>query len=324
MYTRRELGKLVLAGIPGAALLGRTASGQTEPNSRINGVRVGTITYSYRSMPDQSAEATLRYIVDSGISEIELMSGPAESFAGAPSGGRGGGGGRGRGASLTPEQQAAQQATQREAQENMRKWRLSVSMDKYKALRKMYNDAGVQIFAWKCMTPNMSDEEIEYVFNVAEALGCTHTTLELTDDAAQLKRIGAFAEKHKIYAAYHTHTQGSMTVFDQAFAASKANMANIDFGHYVAGTGESPLPFLMKFHDRISSFHLKDRTTPANGAKNLPWGTGDTPLKEILQTLRKNRWTMPATIELEYQVPEGSDAVKEVSKCLQFCRNALA
>src|SRR5262245_14548297 len=324
MYTRRELGKLVLAGIPGAALLGQTASGQTKPNSRINGVRVGTITYSYRSMPDQSAEATLRYIVDSGISEIELMSGAAESFAGAPSGGRGGGGGRGRGASLTPEQQAAQQAVQREAQENMRKWRLSVSMDKYKALRKMYNDAGVQIFAWKCMNPNMSDDEIEYVFNVAEALGCTHTTLELTDDVAQLKRIGAFAEKHKIYAAYHTHTQGSITVFDQAFAASKANMANIDFGHYVAGTGESPLPFLVKFHDRISSFHLKDRTTPAHGAKNLPWGTGDTPLKEILQTLKKNRWTMPATIELEYQVPEGSDAVKEVSKCLQFCRDALA
>src|SRR5436190_3427826 len=53
------------------------------------------------------------------------------------------------------------------------------------------------------------------VFNVAEALGCTHTTLELTDDVAQLKRIGAFAEKRKIYAAYHTHTQGSMTAFDQ-------------------------------------------------------------------------------------------------------------
>jgi sugar phosphate isomerase/epimerase len=279
-------------------------------------------------MPDQSAEATLRYIVDSGISQIELMNGPAENYAGAPSGGRGGGGGgrggRGRGAALTPEQQAAQQAAQREAQENMKKWRLSISMDKYKALRKMYNDAGVQIFAWKCMNPNMSDDEIEYVFNVAEALGCTHTTLELTDDVAQLKRIGAFAKKHKIYAAYHTHTQGSMTVFDQAFAASKANRANIDFGHYVAGTGESPLPFLMKFHDRISSFHLKDRTTPANGAKNLEWGTGDTPLKKILQAVKKNRWTMPATIELEYQVPEGSDAVKEVSKCLQFCKDALA
>ena len=192
-------------------------------------------------------------------------------------------------------------------------------MDKYRALRKMYTDAGVTIYAWKCLTPSMSDEEFEYVFNVAEALGCTHTTLELTDDVAQLKRIGAFAEKHKIYAAYHTHTQGSMTAFDQAFAASKANMANVDLGHYVAGgnVGGSTLQFLEKFHDRIASFHLKDRTTPEHGAKNLPWGTGDTPLKQILQLVKKNKWTMPAAIEIEYDVPPGSDAVKEVARCLQ-------
>ena len=61
-------------------------------------MQIGTITYSYRSMLDQSAEATLKYIVDSGISAIELMGGPVESFAGAPAAaGRGGGGGRGPG-----------------------------------------------------------------------------------------------------------------------------------------------------------------------------------------------------------------------------------
>ena len=92
-------------------------------------------------------------------------------------------------------------------------------MDPFKKLRKMYNDAGVTIYAWKQLSANMSDEEFEYIFNVAEALGCTHTTLELpTDDGRQLKRIGDFAMKKKIYAAYHTHAQGSMTAFDQAFA----------------------------------------------------------------------------------------------------------
>ena len=33
---------------------------------------------------------------------------------------------------------------------------------------------------------------------------------------------------------------------------------------------------------------------------------------------------MPASIELEYDVPEGSDAVKEVGKCVEYCRRALA
>src|SRR3954464_6845519 len=388
--TRREVRRLPLAGLPAAAVLARTegifgAFAQAKPNSRINGVQIGAITYSYRSMPDQSAEATLKYVVDSGISAIELMGGPVESFAGAPTSGRGGGAGgggarggrrgggaggggggggpggaapadapppqfnaswagqpcnaaprgdappaargggagagRGRG-DATPEQQAAQ----REAAEKLKAWRTSVSMDKFKALRKMYNDAGVTIYAWKQLSPNMSDEEYEYIFNVAEALGCTHTTLELVEDEAQLKRIGDFAIKKKVYAAYHTHTQGSMTAFDKAFAISKGNMANVDLGHWVAAgnIGGTPMDFLKKYHDRTASFHLKDRTLPEHCALNLPWGTGETPIKEILQLVQKNKWKIPASIELEYDVPEGSDAVKEVRKCLDYCRRALA
>lgn len=374
-YTRRELGKLALA-LPAAALAPARMFGQTKPNSLIEGVQIGTITYSFRSMTDQSAEAVLKYVVDSGISAIELMGGPVESFAGAPtSGGRGGGGGRGgrggregggregggrggpdpatltaswngvkcaparrgdepapaagggrRGGGggrgeMTPEQQAAQQ----EAAAKLKAWRTSVSMDPFKKLRKMYNDAGVTIYAWKQLNQNMSDEEFEYIFNVAEALGCTHTTLELPTDPAALKRIGDFAMRKKIYAAYHTHTQGSMTAFDQAFALSKGNMANVDFGHWVAAgnIGGTPMQFLEKYHDRISSFHLKDRTKPENCALNVPWGTGETPIREILQLVKKNRWNMPASIELEYQVPESSDAVREVRKCVEYCRNAL-
>ena len=324
VYTRRDFAKLALAGVPASAMIEKVFAAPapdpaSRPNSLINGVQIGTITYSYRSMPDQSGDATLKYVVDSGISAIELMSGPAEQFAGAPASGRGGGGRRGE---QTPEQQAAQRA----AAEQLKQWRLSVSMDTYKALRKKYNDAGVTIFAWKCLNPGMSDQEIEYVFNVAQALGCTHTTLELTDDVAQLKRIGGFAEKYKIYAAYHTHTQGGMTVFEPALAASKGNMANIDLGHYVAGgnVGGTTLQFLQKYHDRVASFHIKDRTTPDHGAKNLPWGTGDTPVAEILRLVKQNGWKMPATIELEYDVPPGSDAVKEVRKCLAYCRTALA
>ena len=329
-YTRREFTKLALTATPAIGLIGEPLFGsaqvQAKPNSLFNGVQVGTITYSYRSMPDQSAEATLQYVIDSGISAIELMDGPAETFAGRPAGGRGGGrGGRG-GAPLTPEQQAERQAAQQAAQAALKAWRTSVSMDKYKALRTMYNDAGVSIYAFKLLSPNMSDEEFEYVFNVAEALGCTHTTLELPTDEAALKRIGDFAVKRKIYAAYHTHTQGSMEAFDRAFAISPGNMANVDLGHYVAGgnVGGTPIEFLEKHHARISSVHLKDRKSKDNGGDNLPFGTGDTPIKEILQTMKKRAWRFPASVELEYRVPEGSNAVAETKKCVQYCAEALA
>jgi sugar phosphate isomerase/epimerase len=116
-----------------------------------------------------------------------------------------------------------------------------------------------------------------------------------------------------------------MTAFDQAFAISKGNMANVDFGHWTAGgnVGGTPMQFLQKHHDRISSFHLKDRTTPEHCALNLPWGTGETPIKEILQMVSKNRWKIPASIEFEFAIPEGSDPVKEVRKSVEYCRTVL-
>jgi len=116
-----------------------------------------------------------------------------------------------------------------------------------------------------------------------------------------------------------------MTAFDRAFALSKGNKANVDVGYYVAAgnVGGSPMQFLEKFHDRIASFHLKDRTTPEHCALNLPWGAGETPIKEILQLVKKNKWSIPATVELEYDIPEGSDAVREVRKCVDYCRRAL-
>lgn len=318
-YTRRGFGKLALAAAPAAGLLQpANCAAQGKPNSLFNGVQIGVITYSYRTMPDQSAEAYLKYVVDSGVSAIELMGDPAETHAGRPEQpGR-----VGRGQQLTPKQQAERQA----AQAALKAWRLSVSMDKYKALRKMYNDAGVSIYAFKLLSTNMSDEEMEYVFNVAEALGCTHTTLELPTDEAQLKRLGDYANRRKIYAAYHTHAQGSMTAFDRAFELSPGNSANVDLGHYVAGgnVGGTTLEFLEKHHARISSFHLKDRQTPDHGAGNVAWGAGDTPIKEILQLVKKRGWKMPASIELEYQFPDDSNPVAEVKKCVDYCRAALA
>jgi len=99
---------------------------------------------------------------------------------------------------------------------------------------------------------------------------------------------------------------------------------NLDCGHYVAGTSESPIPVIQKLHDRIASIHLKDRKKASNGGANLPWGEGETPIRDILQLMRKEKYNFPASIELEYAIPEGSDAVVEVKKCIQYCKAALA
>ena len=58
------------------------------PNSVINGVRIGCITYSYRGGAN-TAEYTLDCLLKDGLSETELMDGPIRSFAGITGGGRG-------------------------------------------------------------------------------------------------------------------------------------------------------------------------------------------------------------------------------------------
>lgn len=171
---------------------------------------------------------------------------------------------------------------------------------------------------------SMSDAEFDYFFEMGNALGATCLTIELPEDEAFLKRIGDAALRHKMVVGYHAHTQATPTLWDKALALSKGNTINLDCGHYFAGTGESPVPVIVQHADRISSLHLKDRKKQGSpGGDNLPWGKGDTPIKEILQTMKKNKYKFPASIEQEYAIPAGSDAVKEVAKCLAYCRQAL-
>jgi sugar phosphate isomerase/epimerase len=299
------------------AMGGARSTGMNRPNSNFNGVQIGAITYSFRGMPG-SAEDTLKYTVESGISSIELMGDVAENFAGMP---RGAGRGRRRGRrQMTDEERQAR----RKAQEDQLKWRLSVTMDKYRALRKLYNDAGVKIHIVKfgnIGNGNMTDREIDYYFNVAKALGARGITRELSEEAA--KRLGPIADEHKIIIGFHNHTQLKPTTYDGPILSyGKYLGINLDIGHYVAGTNESPIPLIQKHHDRILSLHIKDRKV--NNGPNMPFGEGDTPVALVLQLMKREGWKFPADIELEYRVPKGSDAVTEVAKCVQFCKKALA
>ena len=289
------------AFLPERLLAAAAPSGK--PNSVFNGVRIGCISYSYRSTIS-TAEDTLKALIQDGLSEVELMGGAIQTFAGIS-------GGAPRGRKGAPAEPAAKPTdAQREAQ-----------LAKCKELRKMYNDAGINIHIHK--TPfGQSDEEIEFNFLIAKALGCMGITTERSEPLA--KKLAPFAEKHKIWVGFHNHTNNfpAMDQMDPILACGQYIGFNFDAGHYFAGTkGLSPIPVIEKYHDRIISLHMKDRT--ADGG-NLPWGQGKTPIKEILQLIRKEKWTFPVDIELEYKVPADSNAVAEVAKCVQYCKEALA
>jgi sugar phosphate isomerase/epimerase len=320
-YTRRDIGKMALATVAVPSLLPSRPAALQLGNARINGVLVGSQTYSFRAMQadPKSIIAAFKTI---GLFEAELMSGHAEGLAGIPALPNFGRGAGGRGNPLTPEQQAEMKT----AQDSQNKWRMSTSAATWAAVRKMWNDAGVDVrYLTYNMGANVTDEMIEYGMQMAKGLGVRAITTSTTVSMAP--RIAPFADKHNMIVAVHGHADiknpnqiSTEETFLKCFESSKNIWANLDIGHYTAA-GLNPVDFLQKHHGRITNLHVKDRKNLANGQANVPFGQGDTPIKEVLQLLKKNKWDIAANIEFEY---EPNEPLVEMPKCLEYIRQALA
>lgn len=312
----------------GAMIIGKSALAnpffQSKPNSLIKGVQIGVTTYSFRSMPSQP-DKLIQYCIDSNINAVELKGDEVEDYLGKPA----------NPVKLPPRQPGQPRAELsdetkaqiKQYQQTVANWRETVSMDKFAELRKKFTAAGLHIFAYKpnSLGPDNTDGEVEYSLRAAKALGANSVSVELPADPAQTQRLGDLAAKHKVYIGYHAHLQASETAWDTALSQSPYNTLNLDCGHYMAAgnTKESLLALIESKHRFITSMHLKDRKSKQNGGKNMPWGEGDTPLKEILTLMKEKKYKMPATIELEYDLPAGSDAVKETKRCRDYAQQLL-
>lgn len=301
------------------ALTSVTAGAQEKPDSNYGGVQIGAITYSFRSI--REVEDVLQACVDAGLSSVELMGTGVEAYLGAPEN------------PLTRREMRDLEslpAEKKEAlakyQEDIMAWRYSdATMEKYAALRKKFNDAGVNIHIYK-WEAGRSDEELDYSFKVARTLGAIGITTEIGEEACI--KVGAAAERAGMLAIFHNHFQFAEEGFDvdKLLALNPANRLNFDIGHYFGSTGKDPVAFIEKYHDRIASIHVKDKTAkdnPEKGNVNKAFGQGETPVIEVLQLIQRNHWPIYCDIELEYPIPEGSDAVKETALCREYCRQAL-
>ena len=310
LYSRRDFGKLALAGLPLSLEFASV-------DSKIKGVQIGAITYSFRTIPDP--EEIIKAMVRIGLGEVELMSNHAEALAGAPPAGFPGGRGRG-GGQLTPEEQAEMQARA----EALRKWRMSSSPATFQPVRQKFAEAGISLrLLCYNMNRNTPDDEIEYAFQMAKALGVKAITTSTQVSVA--KRIAPFADRHRMIVGYHGHSNltdpeefAKPESFAAAMSFSKYHGINLDIGHFTAANYD-PIPYIQEHHARITNLHLKDRKR--DQGDNVPWGEGDTPIKPVLQLLRQKKYGIPANIEFEYR---GEDAVAEVARCFQFCKDALA
>ena len=327
IINRRDLFKSATA----AALLPlQRATAATRIDSKVNGVQLGAITYSFNRIAAPDPQAIIRAYTEIGLGEAELMSNHCEALAGAPAMPafqRPAGPRPAPGAprpQATPEQIAEREA----AQAKMKDWRASTSTATWKGVAKKFNDAGIDL-ALLCynMQDSMKDDDIEYGFTMAKGLGVKGITTSTTLTMA--KRIAPLADKHKLMVGYHGHDAtndpnqtATLESYDTLMSYGKYNGINLDIGHFTAANYDA-VAFIKQHHAKITNLHLKDRKKD-HGPNVVVWGTGDTPMKPVLQLMAKEKYAFPANMEIEYPIPEGSDIVAEAKKCFAYVKSCLA
>jgi sugar phosphate isomerase/epimerase len=293
LYSRRAFGKTLALSATTAAFSGPFFLSKTAPSSLINGVQIGIQSYSFRDRPFDGA---IDAIVEVGINSVELWQGHLEP--------------------------------QNLKGEALRKWRLETPLSFFEQAGKRIKDAGIQLSAYNySFRKEMTDAEINQGFLMAKALGTSAITASSNPSIAP--RVDQFAQKHKIRVGMHNHAQGGKAdEYDgpKDFAAAMKGASpyiciNLDIGHFVAA-GFDPVDYITKHHDRIVTLHIKDRKKGLGPESPvLRFGQGDTPIKEVLQLLKKEKYKIPANIEHEVEDQPAMEGVKE---SLVYCKKVLS
>jgi sugar phosphate isomerase/epimerase len=305
MYTRREFGTLSAMAVGGFAL-GERLGAQVQ--STVGGVMVGVQSYSFRALPrtpggDQS-EAIIRAMTTCGLSDCELWSPMLEP---ARVGGDAG-----------PD-------ARRQARDDLRRWRIETPLAHFEGIRDRFTAAGLTIYGFNySFNDSFSDEEIDRGFAIARALGAESITSSATLSA--MRRVVPFAERHQMMVAVHNHSNISdpnefarPESFAAATALSPYVKVNLDIGHFTAANYDA-VAYLREHHASITNLHLKDRER--DQGPNVPLGEGDTPIREVVELLQRERWPIRAHVEYEYR--GAGSPVEEVARCYDYVKRVLA
>jgi sugar phosphate isomerase/epimerase len=213
-----------------------------------------------------------------------------------------------------------------QSREALRQWRLTTPLDRFREVRRKFEAAGLNLFSHVVtIADDFTDAEIDAVFKQMQALGvpifCTNQTR-----VGMGPRIKPFADKYNIRPAFHTHALvedpnevASPASLQKLLDMSPRFMVNLDIGHFTAGNQDA-IAYLRAHHDRITHLHVKDRKR--NNGPSVMWGRGDTPIAECLRAIRDNKWPIYCIIERDNRDETGS-AIELTKKYLDYMKQVL-
>jgi sugar phosphate isomerase/epimerase len=285
MLSRRQFGKVALAALP-------IAGSAAKIESVVHGIRFGLESHVFAGTgvpQDGIVDAMIRTMVECGLGECDLD---------APS--------------IYPDGFS---------REELAHWRMSVSLDYFKTIRKKFEGAGLEICGISNF-PCANEEEASRIFEIAKACGARQATPDVTLPVA--KRIVPLAEKSGLIVAVQGHPVvnnpsviAKPADYDEALSYSKSYVLSVDVGDALGG-GWDPLEFVKNHHDRITVLYLKDRR---KDKLSVPFGEGDTPIAEILRFIRDGKYPIRCYIDCDYKT---ENRLTDVKRSFEFARAALA
>jgi sugar phosphate isomerase/epimerase len=288
--SRRGFARLAGAMLPAAPAFAGA-------NTFYKGVQFGVCSYSFRGM---GLDELIRQMAALPMGQLELES-------------------------VFIEPENLRTADQRDA---LRQWRLTVSLDSIRAVRRRLDDAGIDVCAFNIpVTPSFTEAELDRVFTMARLLGApavnTATTLPV------VPMLASMAERHNVRVGLHpTANQtapgaiGSGASYREALAISPFIGANPDLNGWRLW-GKEPVAFLTEIGPRITTLHTHDSRPAEPRAQAVPFGQGANPIRAVLQAMRKEKLTFVSILERTWNLAPGEDNVAALRQCIQYCRAAL-
>jgi sugar phosphate isomerase/epimerase len=289
-------------------------------NSAVHGVQFGLQSYVFSGigLPQNGLlDVVIKSMVESRLGECDLYAPlvePAELWDRIRAGGA-----AGPGVAAAPEAAAART----QARADLAKWRTSVSLDYFRAIRKKFEDAGIAIYGLSGF-PGSNEEELSRTFDIAEAFGARLITLGFGLSAA--KRLAPLTEKRR----FRVGIQGNPNMyatnpdaiakpenFAEAVSLSKSYWISLDIGDATGGGWVDCPKFVEAHHDRIALLYLKDRR---KDRVSVPWGEGDTPVKEVVRLIREKKYPIRCYIDCDYKT---ANRPADVKRSFDYAKAAL-
>jgi sugar phosphate isomerase/epimerase len=160
------------------------------------------------------------------------------------------------------------------------------------------------------------------VFEFARKMGLLALTSE--PDPAAMDVIEKLVKEYDIKVAVHNHPRRPddphYKVWDPRYVLSIVNDrdprigACADTGHWNR-SGLNPVECLKILEGRVISVHLKDLDKP--DGHGVPWGTGISDVKAILDELKRQRFDGNISVEYEHNVER---SLPEITRCIDFVK----